>query len=76
MSDSGATESKVGKVLLIGVTGGTGGNVVKGFREQEVTNLRAITPKIDLNRPSLSKMTEAGVELVEADILHHSQLAA
>jgi hypothetical protein len=43
MSDSGSTESKVGKVLLIGVTGGTGGNVVKGFREQEVTNLRAIT---------------------------------
>ncbi len=40
------------KILLIGVTGGTGGNVVKGFLEQGVTNLRAITRKIDLNRPN------------------------
>jgi hypothetical protein len=62
------TESKVGKVLLIGVTGGTGGNVIKGFREQQLTNLRAITRKIDLNRPSLSKMSEVGVELVEANL--------
>jgi uncharacterized protein YbjT (DUF2867 family) len=61
-------EPKIGKVLLIGVTGGTGGNVVKGFLEQEVTNLRAITRKIDLNRPSLSKMSNAGVELVEANL--------
>lgn len=76
MSDSGATESKVGKVLLIGVTGGTGGNVVKGFREQEVTNLRAITRKIDLNRPLLSKMSEAGVELVEANLDDENSLAA
>ncbi|MGI2902777.1 NmrA family NAD(P)-binding protein [Tolypothrix sp. VBCCA 56010] len=75
MSD-GATESKVGKVLLIGVTGGTGGNVVKGFREQEVTNLRAITRKIDLNRPSLSKMSEVGVELVEANLDDENSLAA
>ncbi len=43
-----STESKIGKVLLIGVTGGTGGNVVKGFLEQGVTDLRAITRKIDL----------------------------
>ncbi|OUL34851.1 NmrA family protein [Nostoc sp. T09] len=56
------------KVLLIGITGGTGGNVVKGFLEQGVTNLRAITRKIDLNRPSLSKLNDAGVELVEADL--------
>ncbi len=56
------------KVLLIGVTGGTGGNVVKGFLEQGVTNLRAITRKIDLNRPSLSKLNNAGVELVEANL--------
>lgn len=61
-------ESKIEKVLLIGVTGGTGGNVVQGFLEQEVTNLRAITRKIDLNRPSLSKINEAGVELVEANL--------
>ncbi|WP_257237085.1 hypothetical protein [Nostoc sp. 'Peltigera malacea cyanobiont' DB3992] len=27
------TESNTDKVLLIGVTGGTGGNVVKGFLE-------------------------------------------
>lgn len=56
------------KVLLIGVTGGTGGNVVKGFLEQGVTNLRAITRKIDLNRLSLSKLNNAGVELVEANL--------
>ncbi|BAY13455.1 NmrA/HSCARG family protein [Calothrix sp. NIES-2098] len=61
-------ESNIDKVLLIGVTGGTGGNVVKGFLEQGVTNLRAITRKIDLNRPSLSKLNDAGVELVEADL--------
>jgi uncharacterized protein YbjT (DUF2867 family) len=76
MSDSGATESKVGKILLIGVTGGTGGNVVKGFHQQQLTNLRAITRKIDLNRPSLSKMTEVGVELVEANLDDENSLAA
>ena len=75
MSD-GATESKIGKVLLIGVTGGTGGNVVKGFHQQQLTNLRAITRKIDLNRPLLSKMTEAGVELVEANLDDENSLAA
>jgi uncharacterized protein YbjT (DUF2867 family) len=61
-------EANVGKVLLIGVTGGTGANVVKGFLEQGVNNLRAITRKIDLSRPSLLKMSNAGVELVEANL--------
>lgn len=69
-------ESKSGKVLLIGVTGGTGGNVVKGFLEQGVTNLRAITRKIDLDRPSLSKMSDAGVELVEANLDDEDSLEA
>lgn len=69
-------ESKIGKVLLIGVTGGTGGNVVKGFLEQGVTNLRAITRKIDLNRPSLSKLNDAGVELFEANLDDEDSLAA
>ena len=69
------TESNIGKVLLIGVTGGTGGNVVKGFLEQGVTNLRAITRKIDLNRPSLAKMNDAGVELVEANLDDEDSLA-
>ncbi|MEH2382349.1 MAG: hypothetical protein V7K27_26270 [Nostoc sp.] len=50
------TESNTDKVLLIGVTGGTGGNVVKGFLEQGVTNLRVITREIDLNRPILAKL--------------------
>jgi uncharacterized protein YbjT (DUF2867 family) len=54
------------KVLLVGVTGGTGGNVVKGFLEQGVT-VRAITRKIDLNRPSLSKLHNV-IELVEANL--------
>lgn len=60
-------QTPVGKVLLIGVTGGTGGNAVKGFLEQNLTDLRAITRKIDL-RPALTKLKDAGVELVEADL--------
>lgn len=60
--------SNIGKVLLIGVTGGTGKNAVKGFLEQEVTDLRAITRKIDLSRSDLAKLSNAGVELVEADL--------
>ena len=68
LARSDRTESKIGKVLLIGVTGGTGGNVVKGFLEQKVTNLRAITRKINLDRPSLSKLSDAGVELFEANL--------
>ncbi len=77
MSDSpDSTESKIGKVLLIGVTGGTGGNIVKGFLEQGVTNLCAITRKIDLNRPSLSKMNDAGIELVEANLDDENSLEA
>ncbi len=73
---SDRTESKIGKVLLIGVTGGTGGNVVKGFLEQGVTNLRAITRKIDLKRPSLSKLSDAGVELFEANLDDEDSLTA
>jgi uncharacterized protein YbjT (DUF2867 family) len=69
------TGANIGKVLLIGVTGGTGANVVKGFVEQGVTNLRAITRKIDLNRPSLAKMSDAGVELVEANLDDEDSLA-
>lgn len=56
------------KILLIGITGGTGGNVVKGFLEQKVTNLRAITRKIDLNRPTLKLINDAGIELIEANL--------
>jgi uncharacterized protein YbjT (DUF2867 family) len=73
---SDRSESKIGKVLLIGVTGGTGGNVVKGFLEQGVTNLRAITRKIDLKRPSLSKLSDAGVELFEANLDDEDSLTA
>lgn len=69
-------ESKIGKVLLIGVTGGTGKNAVKGFLEQGVTDLRAITRKIDLNRSDLSKISDAGVELVEANLDDEASLKA
>ncbi|MFK0734137.1 MAG: NmrA/HSCARG family protein [Gloeotrichia echinulata GP01] len=69
-------ESNNNTVLLIGVTGGTGGNVVKGFREQGITNLRVITRQTDLNRPSLSKLHDAGVELVEADLDDEDSLTA
>jgi uncharacterized protein YbjT (DUF2867 family) len=61
-------EPNINKVLLIGVTGGTGGNAVKGFLEQGITNLRVITRKIDPNRPILSKLIAAGAEIVEADL--------
>lgn len=66
----------VGKVLLIGVTGGTGSNAVKGLLEQNVSDLRAITRKIDLERPSLSKLHHSGVELVEADLDDEASLQA
>lgn len=76
-SDSpGNTAAQVGKVLLIGVTGGTGSNVVKGFLEQHLTNLRAITRTIDLERPSLSRLDRVGVELVEADLDNEHSLQA
>ncbi len=71
-----SAETAVGKVLLIGVTGGTGSNAVKGLIEQNVTDLRAITRKIDLERPSLSKLNNNGVELVEADLDDQSSLEA
>ncbi|HCF29894.1 MAG TPA: NmrA family protein, partial [Cyanobacteria bacterium UBA11049] len=58
----------IGKVLLIGVTGGTGKNAVKGFLDLGVTDLRAMTRKIDLTRPELSKISDAGVELFEANL--------
>ena len=64
----------VGKVLLIGVTGGTGSNVIKGFIEQDIKDLRTMTRKIDLERSSLSKLSKAGVELVEADLDDESSL--
>ncbi|OKH37308.1 NmrA family protein [[Phormidium ambiguum] IAM M-71] len=66
----------IDKVLLIGVTGGTGGNVVKGFLEQGITNLRATTRKIDLSRPSLAKINNAGVELFEANLDDEKSLIA
>jgi len=69
-------ETAVGKVLLIGVTGGTGSNAVKGLLEQNVTDLRAITRKIDLERPALSRLHNNGVELVEADLDDESSLQA
>jgi uncharacterized protein YbjT (DUF2867 family) len=67
LSDSDP-EINVGKILLIGVTGGTGGNAVKGFLEQGVTDLRAITRQINRDRPSLSKLSNADVELMEANL--------
>jgi uncharacterized protein YbjT (DUF2867 family) len=69
LSDSpNDTKTNGGKVLLIGVTGGMGSNVVKGFLEQKSVNLRAITRKIDFQRLHLAKLNNLGVELVEADL--------
>jgi len=69
-------KSNIGKVLLIGVTGGTGKNAVKGFLEQGVTDLRVITRKLDLTRPNLSKIINTGVELVEANLDDEASLGA
>lgn len=66
----------VGKVLLIGVTGGTGSNVVKGFHQQNVTDLRAITRRIVPERPTLARLQQANVELVEADLDDTASLTA
>lgn len=68
-------ESPVGKVLLIGVTGGTGQRVIQGLLEQQVTDLRILTRKLDLTRPSLAKLSQAGLELVEADLDDATSLA-
>lgn len=73
-SNVAGAETAIGKVLLIGVTGGTGSNAVKGLLEQNVTDLRAITRKVELERPALSKLHNSGVELVEADLDDESSL--
>ncbi len=67
-TSSNRPELPTEKVLLIGVTGGTGCNVVKGFFDQGITTLRATTRRVDLERPTLSRLSKAGVELVEADL--------
>jgi len=59
--------------LLIGVTGGQASSNAKGLLEQNVIDLRAITRKIALERPSLSRL-HSGVELVEADLDDESSL--
>jgi uncharacterized protein YbjT (DUF2867 family) len=69
-------KSNIGKVLLIGVTGGTGKNALKGFLEQGVTDLRAITRKIDLTRSNLLKISNAGIELAEANLDDDASLRA
>lgn len=69
-------ESLVGKVLLIGITGGTGGNAVKGFLEQNVTNLRAITRTVDFERPEIARLHQLGIELVAANLDDKSSLEA
>ncbi|MBD2256470.1 NmrA family NAD(P)-binding protein [Pseudanabaena sp. FACHB-2040] len=58
----------MGKVLLIGVTGGTGHNVVKGFLDQNLNGLCVLTRRVDPQRPALARLIEAGIEPVEADL--------
>jgi uncharacterized protein YbjT (DUF2867 family) len=72
---SSPVERTVGKVLLIGVTGGTGGNVVKGFLEQGITDLRALTRKVDPDRPTLARLQNSGVELFAANLDDEASLA-
>jgi len=41
---------------------------VKGFLDQGQPHLRAMTRKVDLARPALAQLAQAGVQLVEADL--------
>lgn len=74
-SFSNVSNSVDGKILLVGVTGGTGVSVVKGFLQQRVANLRAITRHIDPQRSAHVQLQQAGVELVEADLDSEASLA-
>lgn len=56
------------KILLIGITGGTGIRALQGFLEQRQTNLKAMTRQVDLSRPALAHLDQAGIDLVEADL--------
>jgi uncharacterized protein YbjT (DUF2867 family) len=72
---SSGVEGQIGKVLLIGVTGGTGHHAIQGLLEQGIKDLRILTRKIDLSRPSLAQLSHAGLELVEADLDDATSLA-
>jgi uncharacterized protein YbjT (DUF2867 family) len=56
------------KVLMIGVTGGTGTRALQGFGEQGWTDLRVLTRRVDPARPAIAQLQQAGLELVEADL--------
>lgn len=75
-SPSNLSNNIDGKVLLVGVTGGTGVAVVKGFLQQQVANLRAMTRHLDSQRSSHLQLQQAGVELVEANLDSEESLAA
>ncbi|MBD2070099.1 NmrA family NAD(P)-binding protein [Leptolyngbya sp. FACHB-671] len=72
---SSGVEGQIGKVLLIGVTGGTGHHAIQGLLEQGITDPRILTRKLDLSRPSLAQLSQAGLELVEADLDDATSLA-
>ncbi len=60
------TMHDIGKTLLIGVSGGTGHQVVRGMRAKGVANLVAMTR--DTQKPSSKNLEKLGVELIEADL--------
>ena len=62
------SEASPKKVLLIGVTGGTGHNVVKGFLDQGLQGLCALTRNANPQRPALARLVSEGIDLVEADL--------
>lgn len=64
------------KILLIGVTGETGLRAVRGFLDQQASNLRVMTHHLDLQRPALAQLQQAGIELVEADLDREDSLQA
>lgn len=64
------------KILLIGVTGGTGRRAAQGFLEQSDAPVRVLTRNADRSRPEIAWLAQAGVELVEGDLDQVDSLAA
>lgn len=60
--------SELDNVLLIGATGGTGYRAIQGFLDQEVSNLRVMTRKVDKSRDAIAQLDQLGIKLVEADL--------
>ncbi|MGP1371187.1 MAG: NmrA family NAD(P)-binding protein [Almyronema sp.] len=65
------------RILLIGVTGGTGSRAIKGFLAQYApAQIQVMTRRRDLTRPLLQKLDQLGIGIVEADLDEADSLSA